>query len=167
MRHISANLRVPCQCPDSKYSVSQTSHPMDIIQHGLSLVPIPCLSHAFSAFRFLWTSIQQVRTTRMQLLVLASCISQFLCALDTECRANKQTMAIVAKSLQELCRYINLNFCIIVNSVCLDGNCPTAYLNRSTSSSENNYPVTFSRQCSRRMSGSHRSQFTDNKLRLL
>jgi len=81
---------------------------MDVIQHCLSLTPVPYLSAAFAGFRFLWKNIEQVKDSRAQLQVLALCISQLLCTLDTECRAHRQIAANVVKPVQDLSRFVGL-----------------------------------------------------------
>ena len=79
---------------------------MDVIQHCLSLAPVPYLSPAFSIFKILWKSIQGVKSSREQLQVLASCISQLLCALEAEFRAGKLVASSAERPLQNLCRWV-------------------------------------------------------------
>jgi hypothetical protein len=44
---------------------------MDIIQQHLSLTPVPCLIPAFSAFKFIWSDVEQAQVDEAQLEVLA------------------------------------------------------------------------------------------------
>jgi hypothetical protein len=62
---------------------------MDVVQQCLTLVPVPYLAPAFAVFNFIWTSIQQVQVNREQCELLARCISELLCVLDTEYRAGR------------------------------------------------------------------------------
>jgi hypothetical protein len=78
---------------------------MDIIQSCLSLTPVPCLGLAFSVFRTIWTSVQQVQASKEQLLVLAYSSAQLLNVLDTQYRARRLLEDRTSMPLHELSRY--------------------------------------------------------------
>jgi len=62
---------------------------MDIVQHCLSLVPVPYLVPAFSALRFIWSSIQNIKINRRQVEALAKSIAQLLQMLQREYLAGR------------------------------------------------------------------------------
>jgi hypothetical protein len=55
---------------------------MDTLQQCLSLAPVPYLAPAFSALRFIWTSVQHAQASKRQLVALAQSIAQLLQMLD-------------------------------------------------------------------------------------
>jgi len=75
---------------------------MDIVQHCLSLVPVPCLSTTFALFNIIWTSVQRVQLSKRQLQVLASSISELLNTLDTHYRAGRILQADTTRPLNDL-----------------------------------------------------------------
>jgi hypothetical protein len=77
---------------------------MDIVQHCLTLVPVPYLSAAFSLFKILWTSVQRVQLSKRQLQVLASSISELLNTLDAHYRAGRISQADTTQPLNDLDR---------------------------------------------------------------
>ena len=157
------SLQVPLISISTARTTPRIPVTMDIIQHCLSLAPVPYLSPAFAVFKILCKSIQGVKGSREQLRVLASCISQLLYALDTEFRAHGQVASSAAKSLQDLSGCVGL--CNVINhSSMLTGKFRLAvYSKKSTCLSRNSRLVTFSRPSSRRTSGSCRSQVITGK----
>lgn len=85
---------------------------MDIVQQCLSLAPVPYLGLAFSVFRSIWSSVQQVQASKEQLRVLAISIAQLLKTLDAEYHSRKLTEAQTSAPLADLRRYDD-NFCYI------------------------------------------------------
>ena len=82
-------------------------HPtMDVIHLCLSLAPLPYLSPAFSALRYIWLSIEQVQTSKRQLEALAQSIAQLLQALDDEYRAQRLLQDKTAVPLADLCKFV-------------------------------------------------------------
>jgi hypothetical protein len=80
---------------------------MDIVQQCLALVPVPCLSTAFSLLSFIWSSVEQVQASKEQLRVLATCIAQLLSALDAQYRTNKIVPSTTATALNDLSLYVS------------------------------------------------------------
>ena len=80
-----------------------TSIDMDVIQHCLALAPVPGLSAAFSVFRYIWTFVQQIQTSKQQLLCLASMIAQLLQTLDHQYRSGRFSEARMSVQLKDLC----------------------------------------------------------------
>jgi hypothetical protein len=96
---------VPCdRLPGERIPARFYSNSMDIIQHCLSLAPVPYLAPAFHVFNFIWTSVQQVQTSREQLRILIKCISELLCTLDTEYRAGRLPEDKTVTALDNLCQ---------------------------------------------------------------
>jgi len=62
---------------------------MDVVEHCLSLVPLPYLSTAFSFFKIIWSSVERVQISKRQLQVLASSIGELLNVLDFQYRASR------------------------------------------------------------------------------
>ncbi|KIM82420.1 hypothetical protein PILCRDRAFT_461876 [Piloderma croceum F 1598] len=79
---------------------------MDIIQHCLSLVPVPYLAPAFSIFKFIWSTVDQVQASKQQLEVLAQSLAQLLKALNGEYRAGRLLQARTSTSLADLSRLL-------------------------------------------------------------
>ena len=79
---------------------------MDIIHHCLSLAPLPYLSPAFSALRFIWSSVQQAQASKRQLEALTQSIAQLLQTLDAQYRAGRILQATTSKPLDDLCRFV-------------------------------------------------------------
>jgi hypothetical protein len=97
------------------------SHPlltMDIIQHCLSLAPLPYLSPAFSALRFIWSSVQQAQASKRQLEALTQLIAQLLKTLDSEYRARRLLQASTSRPLDGLRRFVVLIFLRTLNAHC-------------------------------------------------
>ena len=81
---------------------------MDIIQHCLSLAPLPYLAPAFSALRFIWSSVERAQASKRQLEALTKLIAQLLKALDSEYRARRLLQATTSMPLDDLCRFVAL-----------------------------------------------------------
>ena len=79
---------------------------MDVIQHCLSLAPLPYLSPAFSALRFIYSSIQQAQASKWQLQALSESITQLLKTLDTEYRSQRLLQAATSVPLDDLCGFL-------------------------------------------------------------
>ena len=77
---------------------------MDIIHQCLSLAPVPYLGTAFSVFRFIWSTIQQVQASKRQLEALVQSIGQLLQTLDGEYRAGRLSEGKTSTALKDLCR---------------------------------------------------------------
>jgi hypothetical protein len=77
---------------------------MDIIHDCISLVPVPYLRPAFSIFRSIWASIDEVQQSKEQLRVLADCIAHLLKTLDTEYRTGRLIKTKTSKALEDLYR---------------------------------------------------------------
>jgi hypothetical protein len=79
---------------------------MDIIQHCLSLAPVPYLAPAFTVFKFIWSSVQQAQASKQQLEVLTQSIAQLLKTLDGEYRARRLLPAKTLVPFDDLCRFV-------------------------------------------------------------
>ncbi|KAG5650410.1 hypothetical protein H0H81_012347 [Sphagnurus paluster] len=73
-----------------------------IIQQLLNLQPAPGLAFAFSIFRFIWDTVQQVKDSERQLTILVDTIAQFLCTLNDQFYTKKLSESRSAKSLDDL-----------------------------------------------------------------
>jgi hypothetical protein len=81
---------------------------MDIIHQCLSLAPVPYLGPAFSAFKFIWSSVQQVQASKQQLETLAQSIAQLLQTLNGEYRAGRLLQAGTSSPLTNLRRCVRI-----------------------------------------------------------
>ena len=79
---------------------------MDAIHLCLSLAPLPYLSPAFSALRYIWSSIEQVQTSKQQLEALAQSIAQLLQMLDEEYKAKRLLQDKTVVPLADLCKFV-------------------------------------------------------------
>jgi hypothetical protein len=79
---------------------------MDIIHQCLSLAPVPYLGPAFSALRFIWSSIEQVTASKCQLEALAQSIAQLLKALDEGYRDGQLLENRTSTPLADLRRFV-------------------------------------------------------------
>jgi hypothetical protein len=79
---------------------------MDIIHLCLALAPVPYLAHAFSALRFIWSSVEQTQASKRQLEVLAQSIAQLLQVLDGQYRAGRLLQVKTAMPLADLSRFV-------------------------------------------------------------
>jgi hypothetical protein len=87
---------------------------MDVVHLCLSLTPVPYLSPAFSAFRFICSSIAQAKASKLQLEALAQSIAQFLKTLDGEYRAGRLAQGGTSTSLVGLHRFVEfVTSCIL------------------------------------------------------
>jgi hypothetical protein len=75
---------------------------MDIIHHCLELTPVPFLAAAFSIFRYIWTSVQQVQASKQQLQCLASLIAELLQTLNNQYRTGRLTDGGTSAQLEDL-----------------------------------------------------------------
>ena len=79
---------------------------MDIIRKCLSNDPVPCLAPAFAAFKFIYSSIKQVKASQAQLEALAQSFAQLLQTLDEEYRAGQLLYANTLVALADLSRSV-------------------------------------------------------------
>ena len=77
---------------------------MDIIQHALTLTPVPGLSAAFSVLQYIWTSVQEVQASKQQLHCLTSLIAQLLQTLNSQYRSGHLSEAGTCSQLKDLSR---------------------------------------------------------------
>src|ERR1700734_572290 len=91
---------------------------MDIIQHCLSLAPLPYLAPAFSALRFIWSSVERAQASKRQLEALTKLIAQLLKALDSEYRARRLLQATTSMPLDDLCRFVALTLLWTLRAHC-------------------------------------------------
>jgi hypothetical protein len=81
---------------------------MDIIQQCLSLAPVPYLATAFSALKFIWSSIQTAEASKRQLQALTQSIAQLLQTLEKEYRAGRLLKVKTSTPLVNLLRFVVL-----------------------------------------------------------
>jgi hypothetical protein len=87
---------------------------MDIVHLCLSLTPVPCLAPAFSALRFIWSSIERAKASKCQLEALAQSIAQLLKALDGEYRNGRLLKARTSTPLADLHKLVKFITLFIV-----------------------------------------------------
>jgi hypothetical protein len=87
---------------------------MDVVHLCLSLTPVPCLAPAFSALRFIWSSIERVKASKGQLEALAQSMAQLLKALDGEYRTGQLLQARTSTSLADLHKLVKFVTLFIV-----------------------------------------------------
>ena len=75
---------------------------MDIVEHCLSLVPVPYLATTFRLFKIICSSIQQVQISKRQLQVLASSLGEHLNTLDSHYCAVRILQADTSQALSNL-----------------------------------------------------------------
>jgi hypothetical protein len=75
---------------------------MDAIHDCLLLTPVPYLSVAFKIFKSIYSSVQQIRTNRLQLLALAQCLAVILQRLNTQYETRRLSKNRTAASLKQL-----------------------------------------------------------------
>jgi hypothetical protein len=75
---------------------------MDIIQHCLSLTPVPGLGPAFGVLRFIWSSVEQVQSCKEQLVALTQSTAQLLETLDAQYRGGRLLEANTSVPLSKL-----------------------------------------------------------------
>jgi hypothetical protein len=80
---------------------------MDTIQQCLSLPPVPSLTTAFSALKFISLAVKQVQVSKIQLKVLTQAIAQLLQTLNDEYREGRLLQATTSTPLANLCRFVN------------------------------------------------------------
>src|SRR5882762_2265916 len=81
---------------------------MDIIHQCLSMVPVPYLTPAFAALRFIWSSVEQARASRQQLQALAQSIAQLLQTLHDQYRSGRLLEAKTSRPLADLRGFVVL-----------------------------------------------------------
>jgi hypothetical protein len=86
---------------------------MDIIQHCLSLAPVPYLAPAFSIFKFIWSTVDQVQASKQQLEVLAQSLAQLLKVLNGEYRAGRLLQARTSTPLADLSKCVRSGWSLI------------------------------------------------------
>jgi hypothetical protein len=79
---------------------------MDIIEHCLALSPVPGLATAFSVFRFIWLTIDQVQVCKQQLIALVHSTAQLLQALDTQFRGGHLSESKASAPLANLIKLV-------------------------------------------------------------
>ena len=79
---------------------------MDIVHQCLSLAPVPYLGPAFSALRFIWSSIEQAKASKSQLEALGQSIAQLLKALDEGYRAGRLLQNRTSAPLADLRKFV-------------------------------------------------------------
>lgn len=73
-----------------------------VIQHCLSLAPVPYLSAAFSLLRFIWSTLQQVQASKQQLLALAQSTALLLETLNDEYKLGRLSAVQTSGPLENL-----------------------------------------------------------------
>jgi len=79
---------------------------MDAIDKCLSIDPVSCLSSAFSICRSTWDFVKQVLASQEQQKVVVARISELLCALDAEYRAERLLGTKTSTALDELYEFV-------------------------------------------------------------
>jgi hypothetical protein len=79
---------------------------MEIVRQCLSIPPVPCLASAFSTFKFIWSSVEQLQVGKSQLAALTQSIAQLLRTLDEEYRTGRFLQARSSVALADLCRFV-------------------------------------------------------------
>jgi hypothetical protein len=78
---------------------------MDAIQHCLSVIPVPGLQLAFGIFKALYVGIQNVKTSKIRLEVLAACVAELLIAINKQFVEGKLAITSSEVPLEGLVRY--------------------------------------------------------------
>jgi hypothetical protein len=79
---------------------------MDIVQQCLNLTSVPCLISAFSAFKFMWSDVEQTQVGKTQLDGLVQSIAQLLLTLNGEYRDGQLQDVKTCMALADLCRLV-------------------------------------------------------------
>jgi len=87
---------------------------MDVMHLCLSLTPLPCLAPAFSALRFIWSSIERAKVSKCQLEALAQSIAQLLKVLDGEYQTRRLLQARTLTPLADLHKFVKFITLFIV-----------------------------------------------------
>ena len=82
---------------------------MDIIHQCLSLAPVPYLAFAFSALRFIWSSVEQAQACKRQLEGLSQSIAQFLQTINGEYHAGRLLESRTSTPLTDLREFVANN----------------------------------------------------------
>jgi hypothetical protein len=78
----------------------------DIIQHCLSLAPVPGLGSAFALLRFIWTSVDGVQSCKEQLVALTQSTAHLLATLQTEYQGGRLLEAHTSVPLSKLSKQV-------------------------------------------------------------
>lgn len=78
---------------------------MDIVQHCLSLTPVPGLGPAFGVLRFIWLSVEQAQSCQEQLVALTQSTAQLLETLDVQYRGGRLSEANTSVPLRRLVKW--------------------------------------------------------------
>jgi hypothetical protein len=81
---------------------------MDIIQSCLVLAPVPYLAPAFSIFKVIWESIDQIQASNEQLRTLSCSIAQLLSAINGEYRRGALKSEGTSEQLEKLREFVSL-----------------------------------------------------------
>lgn len=98
-----------CRRPYGLQLMTISLSAMDIIQSCLALAPVPYLSTAFSIFKVIWVSVEQVQASNKQLQALSYSIAQLLEALDRGYRQDKLQHTGTSTQLEDLHKYVPHN----------------------------------------------------------
>lgn len=77
----------------------------ELLQHALSLAPVPGLSAAFALFRFIYGSVEQIQASRHQLKALTTCAAQLLSTLNIQYQSGRLVDSQTRGPLDELNKY--------------------------------------------------------------
>lgn len=81
-----------------------------IIHQCISLTPVPELSKAFSSFKFIVRSVEEVQSSKRQLSSLEYTIATLLRALDAQYRGERLSKDTTAGPLTDLQLYVRSQF---------------------------------------------------------
>lgn len=81
---------------------------MDIINHCLSLVPVPGLSAVFSILRIMVSTVQEAQVSRQQLIALAASTAQLMKTLNAEYTSGRLSTNGSVEALKNLERWVLL-----------------------------------------------------------
>ena len=79
---------------------------MDVIHDCLLLTPVPYLSVAFTIFKSIYTSVQQIHANRLQLRALAQCVALMLQCLNTQYETRRLSKNGTAACLEQLAQSV-------------------------------------------------------------
>jgi hypothetical protein len=75
-------------------------------RHLSYAAPVHHLASAFSALRFIWSTVEQAQVSKRQLDALAQSIAQLLQTLDGEYRAGRLLPVETSMPQADLCRFV-------------------------------------------------------------
>jgi hypothetical protein len=79
---------------------------MDAVRQCIPLTYAPELAAAFTVFKFICTSVEQVQLSKSQLEALAHSIAQLLQALDSGYRTRRLLKDVTSAALADLLRFV-------------------------------------------------------------